>query len=157
MKSAVIKLAIPLAIISFAGLTKWWYALPVDAPGTVFTGFPFPFVCNGWHTSLSLQIFVLEFFGDLLTYFLIWLLLLFCINRFIASVRVHKAIITGLWVLSGLIIAFAVFLASNKDNLIFIKRPFSMKVMKTGFQFGWQHKESPDFNQYNPEQKNRHR
>ena len=77
MKQLTLKLIIPLSVISFATLTKWWYALPVDAPGTYLTGFPFPFVCNGWHTSMSLQIFAIEFFVDFLTYFLIWFLVFF--------------------------------------------------------------------------------
>jgi hypothetical protein len=141
----------PLTIISFGTLTKWWYALPVDAPDTMFTGFPFPFVCDGWHTSLSLQIFVTEFFADLLTYFLFWFIVIFSINRFAVMFKIHKTIGIVLWILSGLVIAFATFLASNNDNLFYIKRPFKMDVMETGFQFGWQHVERPDFYKYHPE------
>jgi hypothetical protein len=153
MKSLIFKIGIPLTIISFATLTKWWYALPVDAPDTMFTGFPFPFVCDGWHTSLSLQIFVTEFVADLMTYFLIWFIILFCINRFVAKLKVHKAVTISLWVVSGLIIAFATLLASNKDNLIFMKRPFGMEIMETGFQFGWQHIERPDYYKDHPKAK----
>jgi hypothetical protein len=141
----------PLTIISFGTLTKWWYVLPVDAPDTMFTGFPFPFVCDGWHTSLSLQIFVTEFFADLLTYFLFWFIVIFSINRFVVMFKIHKTIGIVLWTLSGLVIAFATFLASNNDNLFYIKRPFKMDVMETGFQFGWQHVERPDFYKYHPE------
>jgi prepilin signal peptidase PulO-like enzyme (type II secretory pathway) len=151
MKSLTFKIVIPLTIISLATLTKWWYALPVDAPDTMFTGFPFPFVCDGWHTSLSLQIFVTEFIADLLTYFLFWFIVIFSINRFAVKLKVDKAITIGLWTLSGLIMAFATLLASNKDNLFYVKRPFKMEVMETGFQFGWEHKERPDFYKYHPE------
>lgn len=151
MKSLTLKIVIPLTIISFATLTKWWYTLPVDAPDTMFTGFPFPFVCNGWHTSLSLQIFVTEFLADLLTYFLFWFIVIFTINRFVVKFKNYKAITIGLWTLSGLIIAFATLLASNKDNLFFVKRPFKMEVMETGFKFGWQHVERPNFYKYHPE------
>src|SRR6476620_9243134 len=143
MKSLIFKLVIPLTVISFATFTKWWYALPVDAPDTMFTGFPFPFVCKGWHTSLSLQVFVTEFVADLLTYFLFWFVLMFCIDRFITKLKTHKVVTVSLWFLSGLIIAFSILLAANKDNLFYIKRPFGMKVMETGYQFGWQHKQRP--------------
>src|SRR5678815_3945633 len=105
MKSLTLKIVVPLTIISFATFTKWWYTLPVDAPDTMFTGFPFPFVCDGWHTSLSLQIFVTEFIADLLTYFLFWFIVIFSVNRFVIKFKIHKAITIGLWTLSGLIIA----------------------------------------------------
>lgn len=55
MKQLTLKLIIPLTVISFAIFTKWWYALPADAPDTMFHGFPFPFVCEGWHSSMTLQ------------------------------------------------------------------------------------------------------
>jgi hypothetical protein len=146
MKSLTAKIIIPLTIISIATLTKWWYVLPVDAPDTMFTGFPFPFVCDGWHTSLSLQIFVREFFADFLTYFICWLIFIFCVNRFVVKLNPHKAVTTGLWSLSVLIIAFATLFAANADNRFYWKRTFDMKVMATGFQFGWQHIEKPDSN-----------
>lgn len=150
MKSLTFKIVIPLTILSFATLTKWWYALPVDAPDTIFTGFPFAFVCNGWHTSLSLQIFILEFLVDLLIYFLFWFILIFCLNRFVAKLHVYRAITIGLWTLSGLVIAFATLLAANKDNLFYVKRPFNMKVIETGFQYGWQHKQRLDYSEFQP-------
>jgi hypothetical protein len=153
MKSLTFKIVLPLTVISFATLTKWWYASPVDAPDTLFIGFPFPFLCDGWHTSLSLQIFVTELIADLVTYFLFWFILIFCINRFTVKLKVHKAVTIGLWTLSGLIIAFATLLAANKDNLFYAKRPFGIEVMEIGFKFGWQHKEKPDFYKYHPESK----
>lgn len=128
----------PLAVISFATVTKWWCTLPVDAPGTVLTGFPFPFVCAGWRTSLSLQVFVTELTADLLTHFLYWCLLLFCFGHLAAERKIQKAVVTGLWALGGLIIVIATAVAANKDNAFYVKRPFKMEVVATGFQFGWQ-------------------
>jgi hypothetical protein len=153
MKSLIFRIILPLTVISFATFTKWWYALPVDAPDTMFTGFPFPFVGNGWHTSLSMQIFVIEFLVDLFTYFLFWLTLIFCINRFVIKLTTFRIVTIGLWAFSGLIIAFVTFLAINKDNLFYIKRPFSMEVIETGFQFGWQHIQRPDYYEYHPKAK----
>jgi hypothetical protein len=150
MKSLTFKIVIPLTIISFATLTKWWYTLPTDAPDTMFTGFPFPFICNGWHTSLSLQIFITEFIVDFLTYFIILFVLFYYFNRYITNLKTYRAVTIGLWTLSGLILAFATLVTTNKDNLFYLKRPFKMEVMETGFQFGWQNIERPDFYKYHP-------
>jgi hypothetical protein len=82
-------MVLPLTVISFGTITKWWYALPVDAPDTMFTGFPFAYACPGWHTSMSLQIFVTEFIIDFLTYFLLWFVLIFCIDHFVTKVKTY--------------------------------------------------------------------
>ena len=153
MKHLTFKLVIPLTIISFASFTKWWYALPADAPDTIFTGFPFPFVCQGWHTSMSLQIFLIEFFADLLIYFLGWFILLLCVDRFAIKIKTHKIVTICLWILSVLFIAFSAIAVSNKDNLFYIKRPFDMEVKETGYKFVWQDVERPDFYKFQPKNK----
>lgn len=145
MKSLTYKLVIPLTVVSFATFTKWWYAQPVDAPDTMFVGFPFAYSCPGWHTSLSLQIFVTEFMVDLLIYFLFWFVLLFCIDSFLIKIKTYKWLTIGLWTVSGLIIAFGTLLVTNKDNLFYIKRPFEMQVLKTGYEFIWQQTNRPDY------------
>jgi hypothetical protein len=65
VKNLTWKLMLPLTLMSFATFTKWWYVLPVAARDTMMTGFPLPFVCEGWHTSMSLQIFMAEFLINL--------------------------------------------------------------------------------------------
>ncbi len=137
MKQLTFKLILPLSIISFATLTKWWHALPVDAQGTFLTGFPFPFVCDGWHTSMSLQIFVTEFFVDFFTYFLICFLFVLSIHRFWRKINPTKWVTIVLWVIAGPIIIGASFIAANPDNLVYLKRPFDMEVKKTGYTFVW--------------------
>jgi hypothetical protein len=153
MKQLTFKLILPFTVISFATITKWWYALPVDSPDTLFTGFPFPFVCDGWHTSMSLQIFVLEFFADLLTYFLFWFSVFFCINCFWTKINPKKIMTIVIWVLAGLVISGASFIASNSDNLYYVKRPFDIEVMETGYKFFWKQTVRPDYYKYHPEDK----
>lgn len=153
MKQLTYRLILPLSVISFATITKWWYALPIDAPDTLFAGFPFPFVCEGWHTSLSLQIFVTELLVDFLTYFLFWLALVFSINRFLAKINPHKIFTIVLWALTGLVVIGATFIASNSNNLFYVKRPFDIDVMETGYKFIWQEVERPDYYKYHPEEK----
>jgi len=50
-----IKIAILLAIVSFPVFTIWWYAIPVDGVDTIYWGFPFPYIGEGWHTSGAMQ------------------------------------------------------------------------------------------------------
>ena len=153
MKQLTWKLILPLAVISFATVTKWWYALPVDAPDTLFSGFPFPFVADGWHTSLSLQFFLTELVLDFLIYFLFWFIVIFCINRFLVRIKQHKIVTIGLWAVCGIIFCLAGLIASNSTNLFYLKRPFDIEVMETGYKFVWQKTERPDYYKYHPEEK----
>ena len=153
MKVLTLKLILPLTIISFAAVTKWWYALPVDAPDTLFAGFPFPYVCEGWHTSMSLQIFVTEFIVDFLTYFSFWFLLVFCIDRFLIKIITQKILTIVLWALSGFIISGTTLIASDSNNIYYVKRPFEIAIMETGYKFVWQQTTRPDYYKYHPEQK----
>ncbi len=153
MKNWVLKLVLPLTVISFGTFTKWWYALPVDAPDTMFTGFPLAYTCPGWHTSLSLQIFVTEFIIDILFYFLFWFIIVFFISRFLTKLKTNIWVTIILWSISGLFIAFGTLLTANNDNIFYIKRPYEMEVLQTGYEFIWQQTERPDYNKYFPKDK----
>lgn len=143
MKKLIFKLILPLSIISFTIFTKWWYILPVDAPDTMFRGFPLIYSGPGWHTSLSFQIFVVEFIFDFLIYFLFWFVLIFCINRFVVMVKLNKLVTITLWTLSGFFMIIGVFFACNSDNIFFVKRPYEIHVLKTGYEFIWQNTQRP--------------
>jgi hypothetical protein len=153
MKQLTFKLILPLTVISFATITKWWYALPVDAPDTLYSGFPFPFVGDGWHTSMSLQIFVLELFANFFIYFLFWFLVVFCVNKYLTRIRTYKIVTIALWTISGLIILGASYIASFPEHIFHFKRPYDMEIMDTGYKFIWQHTERPDYYKYHPEDK----
>lgn len=127
--------------------------MPFDAPDTLYSGFPFPFVGDGWHTSMSLQIFVLELFADFLIYFLFWFTVIFCVNKYLTKIRTHKIVTIGLWSISGLIILGASYIASFPEHVFHFKRPYEMEVMETGYKFFWQHTERPDYYKYHPENK----
>lgn len=152
MKQLTWKLILPLTIISFGTVTKWWYTLPIDAPDTLFSGFPFPFVGEGWSTSMSLQIFILEFIADFLVYFLFWFTLMYCINKYLTRIKTYKIIIISLWSISGLIILGASFIASFRGNNFYLKRSFDMEIMETGYKFYWQQTERPDYYKYRPKE-----
>jgi hypothetical protein len=138
MKKLVWRLVIPLTVISFTLFTKWWHTLPVDAPDTVFTGFPFPYVCNGWHTSMSLQVFVLEFISDLLIYFVFWFTIIFFVNRYIKPIKVPNILAIVLLSITLAIAGYSIWIASFKDNIFYTRRNFDMEIIKTGYKFIWQ-------------------
>lgn len=138
MKKLVWQLILPLTIISFVIFTKWWYVLPVDAPGTFLRGFPFPYEGRGWHTSMSHQFFLLEFGADLFTYFIFWLILVFCLHRFGFPLRIPKVITIILLGVSVVALSLSILFVSNKDNVFYRSRYFGMQVKATGYQFIWQ-------------------
>lgn len=153
MKQLTFTLILPLTVISFGTITKWWYALPVDAPDTLYSGFPFPFVGDGWHTSMSLQIFVLELVADFFIYFLFWFVLVFSINKYWIKIKPFKIAIIGLWTISGIIILGATFMASFPENVFHFKRTYDMEIMESGYKFVWQNTERPDYYKYHPKKK----
>jgi hypothetical protein len=61
LKELIYKRIIPLTIISFLLVTKWWYVLPIDSPHSIMIGFPLAYSCKGWHTSMSEQYFIINF------------------------------------------------------------------------------------------------
>jgi hypothetical protein len=103
---------------------------------------------------MSLQIFVTEFFADLLTYFLFWCILIFCIDRFWTKININKIVTIVLWTLTGLVVSGATLIASNSNNLFYVKRPFDIDIMETGYKFVWQQTVRPDYYKYHPEDKN---
>jgi len=138
MKALLIKLIIPLTVISFPLFTKWWFVLPVDAPHEIMHGFPLPYVCPGWHTSLSLQLFVLPFTLDLLVYLLFWFLVVYAFYRACRITKVNKVVVIVLYSLSGFVALGSTLLLTNPDNIITPTRDWEMDVLKTGYEFVWQ-------------------
>ncbi|TLX72841.1 hypothetical protein E9993_17015 [Labilibacter sediminis] len=147
MKNLIWKLVLPMTIISIVTLTKWWYVLPVDAPETLMKGFPLPFVCPGWHTSLSLQIFITDFLIDIFVFFMFWFVVVFCIDRFLTKIIIHKIMTVMLLTITGLITAGTIIVATNQDNIFYTIKPWRMDVLETGYKFIWQSPQvSPNFN-----------
>jgi hypothetical protein len=148
MKKLIWKLVLPLTLTSFVVFRKWWYVFPVDAPDSMMAGFPLPYVCDGWFTSMSNQFFVMELIIDLLIYFLFWLLLIFCINHFFVKIRVSKFLNIFLMIISALILSGCVFIVSMQENIFKVKRNFDVEVKEIGYNFIWQNTERPDVEKY---------
>ena len=151
MKRLSWTIILPLSIISLTIFTKWWYILPVDAPDSMMYGFPIPYSCNGWHTSLSYQIFIFEFIVDLLIHFAFWFVVAFLINRLIIKIRLHKIIVIVLLSIAGLFAGGLILIASNSTNLFYFKRQFDIEILETGYRFMWDGYSRPenfDFDEY---------
>lgn len=148
LKQLTWRLILPLTIILFGTITKWWYVLPVDAPVTMMIGFPLPFISDGWHTSMSLQIFILEFLVDFLVYFLICFLLVFIVDRYLVRIKIPKLLTGVLWTFSTIIVAFAIWIATFPEQILQSRRDWDMKVMKTGYKLIWTSIDRSDFPKY---------
>ena len=146
IQQLTLRLILPLSIVSFGTVTKWWYVLPTDAPDSMMMGFPLAFVSDGWHTSMSLQIFILELVFDFLFYFLIWFLLVILIDRYLVQIKIAKILTGILWILSTIIFVFAVWIASFPEQIFEMKRDWNMQVLATGYKLTWKHQDRPDFN-----------
>lgn len=153
MKQLTWKLVLPLMVISFVTFTKWWYVDFVDGPDEILTGFPLPYVCPGWHTSLSLQIFVFELVVDILTYFTFWFLMTYFTTKFFKEVKVPKILTITLLSLSGLLSLFLILMAINPDNIWTATREYEMEKLESGYKFIWEERTRPDYYKYHPESK----
>jgi hypothetical protein len=127
--------------------TKWWY-VQVDDYREILKGFPFPFVCPGWHTSLSLQIFVLELVVDLFVYFAFWLSVTFVATKAITSFRLHRVVTVILLTTAGLFTLGLILLAINPENVYTTTRPFDIEVKETGYRLIWQDETRAEYNEY---------
>jgi hypothetical protein len=127
--------------------------LPVDAPDTMMIGFPLAFASDGWHTSMSLQIFILEFITDFLLYFFFCFTLVFIFDRYLIKFKISKWLTGLLWTLVTIIFSIAVFIASFTEHIFSVKRNWDMQVMATGFKLTWKHQDRPEFAKYNPNRK----
>jgi membrane-associated phospholipid phosphatase len=104
MKQLTLRFIIPLTIISFVLVTKWWYVLPIDARQTFYWGFPFAFVGEGWQTSGALQFFLLEGLADISIYFAFWFLLTSIFLRLQIIKRIHRLASGMLWSIAFFVI-----------------------------------------------------
>lgn len=129
-------------------ITKWWYALPVDGPDKLYWGFPLAFMGEGFHTSMSLQFFVLEFLADFVVYFTVIFLLLVAFTKWFPSFQIPKLITKTIWVLTLILLIGFGFIVTTSNPIFKIKRNYDWKVLQTGCIFIWQKTPRPDINQY---------
>jgi len=144
MKQLAIKFIIPLTIISFVVVTKWWYVLPIDARQTFYWGFPFAFVGEGWQTSGALQFFLLEGLADISIYFAFWFLLTYILMRLSIIKRMPKLVSGILWSIAFFLIITGGIIIFNSYPTINLKRDYEWKIINSGYKFIWQNTPTQD-------------
>ena len=142
------KLALPFSFILFGTVTKWWFTIPTDAVDTMMWGFPLPFMCEGWHTSMSRQFFLLEGIFDFVFYYVLCLVLLHFLqgrrNLFIKQ-PILKRIIWGTAIIFLLLEGLLVY---TSNSIFYISRPFEMRILDTGSVFLWESAQRPDITDF---------
>jgi hypothetical protein len=131
MKKLIWKLVLPLTVLSFMFVTKSWYAFVVDGPNLYMKGFPLICESPGFHTSLSVQLFVAEFLFNLLIYFLFWYVIVFLFNRFVLKIMIPKIVYRLLIFLSILTIALYASILTISDLELILVRDFDVEVRST--------------------------
>jgi hypothetical protein len=137
-KNLNFKLVIPISILLFGTVTKWQYVFVEDGVDDFFIGFPFAYTCSGWHTSMSKQIFIIEFLIDFIVYYSFCFLVINLIHKFIKPINVSKLFAKILYALVGLIILLYAFILCNPNNIFISKNEYKYKVVKSGYKFMWQ-------------------
>lgn len=129
-------------------ITKWWFASPIDGPDKLYWGFPFPFLGEGFHTSMSLQFFVLEFLADFLVYSIVIFLLVLSFTKWFPTLLVSKIFTNTIWVLSLILLTGFSFIVLTSDPNVKLKRNYDLRVMETGHVFIFQATTRPDITHY---------
>lgn len=131
MKKLTWKLVLPLTVLSFMFVTQSWYVYVVDVANKYMTGFPLICSGQGFHTSMSIQIFVAEFLFNLFVYFLFWFVIVFLFNHFLLEIKIRKIIYRLLIFLSVLTIALYASMLTISDLEFKLTRDFDVEVKST--------------------------
>lgn len=131
-------IVLPLTIILFGTITKWRYVTVEDGPNDFLYGFPYASMCRGWHTSLSMQIFVSELLINFLVYFAFCLAVIVLVDKYLKPLIIKKIWQIGLYSFAIIILALYGYLFSNPNNVFLIKRDFNYKEIQSGYKFIWQ-------------------
>ena len=141
LKQAIIRIYLPLTLVTFGLVTKWWYGLAIDAKDVVFQGFPFIYRCQGFHTSLSTLYFLFPMIANLLVYFLI----IFTAGQLSARFwrfQLPKVYNQVFWVAFGIYFCAKIYFSLTVfDDRYQLNRDFDVEVFATGIStFGhhWQ-------------------
>ncbi|MDK2772948.1 MAG: hypothetical protein KYX68_12085 [Flavobacterium sp.] len=143
MKTLTLKLVLPLTIISFFGINKWWYVDVIDGTDEIMYGFPFIYTCRAFHTSLASQYFILEYIADLLFYFLIIWSLVFVLHKYFNLKSISKLVFYGLLIICIPIVFTQLLIFVIFDNTFDWIRDFDINFKSSGVNFFFDYKERP--------------
>lgn len=144
---AILNLAVPLTIILFILLTKWWIVQVVDAGDCIAYGFPLIYKSPAFHTSMAEQYFITELLFDLLVYFLVIVALLLAVNKYLSQIKFKKSLSLVLYIIAGLLVSIQVIFSTIFETNFLIKRDFDIEVKQTGIKFYFYENERDTYNQ----------
>ena len=150
----ILKITIPLTIISFSLFTKWWYVLPVDGTDEIMVGFPlaYKYPCC---SSMEFMIILSHLIIDVLVYFTFLFVIVLIINKYLFEIKSSKFITIPLWVISILPLLFMSYIHYELGHFEWVENDFykEKEIMETGYYFIWEDLEHPDYYKYHPEKK----
>lgn len=137
MKKLILNFVFPLTVMLFFLFSRSVCAEIVDVPVSTLQGFPLPYTCPNWGSSMSTQFFVGEFIIDVLVYFILLFSLCCLIDRFLIRIKPYKAVSITLYIIAGVFL-FLEILIYSRDNTFYVHREFDIKVIRSGLSFwGW--------------------
>lgn len=143
MKTLTLKLVLPLTIILFFGINKWWYVDVIDGTDEIMYGFPFIYTCRAFHTSLASQYFILEYILDLLVYFLIIWTIVYALYKWFNLKSISKSVFYGLLIICIPIAFTQIVMFVVLDNTFDWIRDFDINFKSSGVNFFFDYKERP--------------
>ncbi len=135
LKFSDFKNAIPITFITFIAVTMQWNVQPVDAPESVMYGFPFPYSCNAWHTSMARQYFVLEFFADIFCYFGFWIFIFYLLRKVGVDMIRRRFVNYSINIFAAILIILSISLFFMFENIYKVSRDFDFTIQKTHVKF----------------------
>ena len=146
IRSDLLKFVFPIAITSMFMFTKWWFVIPVDGPDKIFWGFPLACIGEGFHTSMSFQIFMFELFANFFIYLLCWTILKIVLQWSFPQLYIHPIITKFIWATALFFLISFGMVVSTSNPIFNTTRRYDWKVITSGYIFVWQTTPKPDLN-----------
>lgn len=148
MKKLFWKLVIPLTVIFFFSIKRWTYALVIDAPATILNGFPFISSAEAWHTSMAIQIFILEFISNFFIFLTLIFLIIYLVHKIFKITQINKWIYIPLWIITIPILILAPIGVLIFDDIIFTNRNFEIQILDQNYYLNWKGHKKPELKDY---------
>jgi hypothetical protein len=137
MRQLTIKLALPLTVILFSLVGKWWYVQVIDGQDEVMYGFPFAYTTRGFGSSMTVQYFMLELVMDFLIYFAVILGLVFVCRKLIFQLKRQRLLTSPLMAISIVFMTFHGYRLFMRENYFDLKRDFDVIAIAQGIDWAW--------------------
>lgn len=149
-KRLIFQRVLPMTVLLFTLVSKWWIVDVVDGTDGIMYGFPLIYRAPAFYTSGAIEYFILELIADLSIYFTLLLAIVYLINKFLIPIRIKKIVSIGLFFVSALLISFELFLACSTENKFSLFRDYDLEIKKTGIEYPLNENATKEFEDYHP-------